>query len=267
MVYLPAYSVGCKLAGQADGKLTAFHLLRQLPVRLMAQCRAVVRQRVKILRVLLIEDDEVLGSAVRDQIVADGHSVDWSRRLDDARDHLGLAGYELVLLDLMLPDGRGLDLLRGMRRAGDATPVVILTALDQISDRIAGLNAGADDYLVKPFDLSELSARIGSVSRRYHGNPNPQLRIGDLAIDLAARSVRKAGGEVTLTAREWALFEALVQRRGAILSKPQLEERLYSFDQDVDSNAIEVHVSRLRKKLGPDILETVRGMGYRLAAS
>ncbi len=233
----------------------------------MAQCRAVVRQRVKILRVLLIEDDEVLGSAVRDQIVADGHSVDWSRRLDDARDHLGLAGYELVLLDLMLPDGRGLDLLRGMRRAGDATPVVILTALDQISDRIAGLNAGADDYLVKPFDLSELSARIGSVSRRYHGNPNPQLRIGDLAIDLAARSVRKAGGEVTLTAREWALFEALVQRRGAILSKPQLEERLYSFDQDVDSNAIEVHVSRLRKKLGPDILETVRGMGYRLAAS
>jgi len=154
-----------------------------------------------------------------------------------------------------------------MRRAGDATPVVILTALDQISDRIAGLNAGADDYLVKPFDLSELSARIGSVSRRYHGNPNPQLRVGDLAIDLAARSVRKAGGEVTLTAREWALFEALVQRRGAILSKPQLEERLYSFDQDVDSNAIEVHVSRLRKKLGPDILETVRGLGYRLAVS
>ncbi|MCP8939293.1 response regulator transcription factor [Alsobacter sp. SYSU M60028] len=218
------------------------------------------------MRILLIEDDTALGAAVRDQIVADGHSVDWATRLDAARDHLGLAPYELVLLDLMLPDGRGLDFLRALRKAGDTTPVVILTALDQISDRIAGLNAGADDYLVKPFDLSELSARVGAVSRRYHGNPNPLVRIGDLTVDLAARSVRRAGVDVPLTAREWSLFEAFVQRKGAILSKAQLEERLYSFEQEVDSNAIEAHVSRLRKKLGADVLETVRGLGYRLAS-
>lgn len=216
------------------------------------------------MRVLLIEDDRDLGSAVRDQIADDGHSVDWVRRLSDARDHVGAAPYALVLLDLMLPDGRGLDFLRAIRGAGDVTPVIILTAMDQISDRIAGLNAGADDYLVKPFDLSELTARVAAVSRRYHGNPNPLVTVGDLAVDLAARSVRKAGRPVTLTAREWALFEAFVQRPGTILSKSQLEERLYSFDREVDSNTIEVHVSRLRKKLGSDALVTVRGLGYRL---
>jgi len=218
------------------------------------------------LRVLLIEDDRGLGSAVRDQIADDGHSVDWVCRLDDARAHVDAAAYELVLLDLMLPDGRGLDFLRALRAAGDATPVIILTAMDQISDRIAGLNAGADDYLVKPFDLHELSARLSAVSRRYHGNPNPLVTVGDLAVDLAAKAVRRAGRPVALTAREWALFEGLVQRPGTILSKNQLEERLYAFDREVDSNTIEVHVSRLRKKLGAAAIETVRGLGYRLGA-
>jgi two-component system OmpR family response regulator len=217
-------------------------------------------------RVLLIEDDRGLGSAVRDQIADGGHSVDWVTRLAEARDHVGAASYELILLDLMLPDGRGLDFLKALRAAGDVTPVVILTAMDQISDRIAGLNAGADDYLVKPFDLQELTARLAAVSRRYHGNPNPLVTVGDLAIDLAAKSVRRGGRPVTLTAREWALFEAFVHRPGVILSKSQLEERLYAFDREVDSNTIEVHVSRLRKKLGPDALETVRGLGYRLGA-
>jgi two-component system OmpR family response regulator len=217
-------------------------------------------------RVLLIEDDKGLGSAVRDQVADGGHSVDWVTRLADARDHVGAASYELILLDLMLPDGRGLDFLKTLRSTGDVTPVVILTAMDQISDRIAGLNAGADDYLVKPFDLAELTARLAAVSRRYHGNPNPLVTVGDLSIDLAARSVRRDGRPVPLTAREWALFEAFVQRPGVILSKPQLEERLYAFDQEIDSNTIEVHVSRLRKKLGSDALETVRGLGYRLGA-
>jgi two-component system OmpR family response regulator len=217
-------------------------------------------------RVLLIEDDKGLGSAVRDQVADGGHSVDWVTRLADARDHVGAASYELILLDLMLPDGRGLDFLKTLRSTGDVTPVVILTAMDQISDRIAGLNAGADDYLVKPFDLAELTARLAAVSRRYHGNPNPLVTVGDLSIDLAARTVRRDGRPVPLTAREWALFEAFVQRPGVILSKPQLEERLYAFDQEIDSNTIEVHVSRLRKKLGSDALETVRGLGYRLGA-
>jgi len=213
-----------------------------------------------------VEDDSILGAAVRDQIRADGHSVDWVTRLDAADDHLASTSYDLILLDLMLPDGRGIPFLRGLRARGDVSPVIILTALDQISDRIEGLNAGADDYMVKPFDLSELSARLKAVARRYSGNPNPLIRIGDLAIDLAARRITRAGKPVALTAREWVLFEAFVQRPGQLMSKAQLEERLYAFDDEVESNTTEVHISRLRKKLGHEVIETVRGIGYRLGA-
>jgi two-component system OmpR family response regulator len=216
------------------------------------------------MRILLIEDDDVLGAAVRDQIASDGHSVDWVHRLDAGEHAIADVPYDLVLLDLMLPDGLGIPFLRRLRARGTATPVIILTALDQVSDRIEGLNAGADDYLVKPFDLAELSARIGSVARRYGGNPNPIIIHGPLQIDLVARSVRRDGRLVPLTAREWALFEAFLSRPGQLLSKAQLEEKLYAFDDEIESNAIEVHVSRLRKKLGAGIIETERGLGYRL---
>jgi two-component system OmpR family response regulator len=219
------------------------------------------------MRVLLIEDDTVLGAAVRDQIAADGHSVDWAMRLDTAGEYLAVAAYDLLLLDLMLPDGRGQPFLRALRGRGNTTPVIILTALDQISNRIEGLNAGADDYLVKPFDLSELSARLNAVARRYSGNPNPLITRGELVIDLAARSIRRNGRPVPLTAREWVLLEALLQRPGQLLSRARLEEKLYSFDTEIESNTIEVHVSRLRKKLGHDAIETVRGLGYRLGAA
>ena len=218
------------------------------------------------MRILLIEDDTILGAAIRDHIAADNHSVDWVTRLDAAGDHLDSAVYDLVLLDLMLPDGRGIAFLCALRRRGSVTPVVILTALDQISDRIAGLNAGADDYMTKPFDLSELSARLSAVARRYSGNPNPLVAIGNLEIDLAARTVLCDGRPVDLTGREWALFEAFVQHPGQVLSKGQLEERLYAFGAQVESNTIEVHVSRLRKKLGHAVVETVRGIGYRLGS-
>ena len=216
------------------------------------------------MRILLIEDDAVLGAAVRDQIAGDGHSVDWVQRLDAADTAIAGVPYDLVLLDMMLPDGRGLPFLRRLRARGEATPVIILTALDQVSDRIEGLNAGADDYLVKPFDLAELSARIGSVARRYGGNPNPLITHGPLQIDLTARSIHRDGHPVQLTAREWALLEALLSRRGQLLSKAQLEDKLYAFDAEVESNTIEVHVSRLRKKLGADLIVTERGLGYRL---
>ena len=216
------------------------------------------------MRILLIEDDTVLGAAVRDQIAADGHSVDWMTRLDQAGDAMAGAAYDLVLLDLMLPDGRGLPFLKTLRGRGDVTPVIILTALDQVSDRIDGLNAGADDYLVKPFDLAELSARIGSVARRYTGNPNPIITHGTLEIDRAAKSIRRAGKPIALTAREWALFDAFLARPGQLLSKAQLEEKLYAFDSEVESTTIEVHVSRLRKKLGNEVIDTERGLGYRL---
>ncbi len=218
----------------------------------------------KTMRILLIEDDMVLGAAVRDQIAADGHSVDWVQRLDAAGDAMAGAGFDLLLLDLMLPDGRGIPFLRRLRARGDVTPVIILTALDQISDRIEGLNAGADDYLVKPFDLAELSARIGSVGRRYAGNPNPIVTHGPLEIDLAARSIHRLGRPVALTAREWALFEAFLSRPAQLLSKAQLEDKLYAFGAEIESNTIEVHVSRLRKKLGADVIQTERGLGYRL---
>ncbi|MDH5452362.1 MAG: response regulator transcription factor [Paracoccaceae bacterium] len=218
------------------------------------------------MRILLIEDDAVLGAAMRDQIAGDGQSVDWVQRLDAAQDAMAGASYDLMLLDLMLPDGRGITFLKALRMRGDVTPVIILTALDQVSDRIEGLNAGADDYLVKPFDLAELSARIGSVARRYTGNPNPIITHGMLDIDLAARSIHCGGKPVALTAREWALFEAFLARPGQLLSKAQLEDKLYAFGAEIESNTIEVHVSRLRKKLGANIIETERGMGYRLGA-
>lgn len=218
------------------------------------------------MRILLIEDDAVLGAAVRDQMVGDGHSVDWVQRLDAADGALSGTSYDLVLLDLMLPDGLGIPFLRRLRSRGGRVPVMILTALDQISDRIEGLNAGADDYLVKPFDLAELSARTGAVARRYNGNPNPMVRHGALEIDLAARRIQRDGHAVALTAREWALLEALLARPGQLLSKAQLEDKLYAFDAEVESNTIEVHISRLRKKLGADVIETERGMGYRLGS-
>ncbi|AEV63120.1 response regulator transcription factor [Pseudomonas ogarae] len=219
------------------------------------------------MRVLLVEDSPRLGEAVREQIADDGHAVDWVQNLAHARSSVSTTAYDLILLDLMLPDGRGLDFLRQRRSAGDATAVIILTAQDQISDRIAGLNAGADDYLVKPFDLFELSARVAAVARRYSGNPNPQIRLGELQVDMTARTLHRAGMAVELTAREWALLEAFIQRPGALLSKGQLEDRLYAFGAEIESNTIEVYISRLRKKLGRDLIETVRGMGYRMVSA
>lgn len=216
------------------------------------------------MRILLVEDDPGLGLAVHDQLLADGHCSDRVMTLADAQACLDSTVYDLVLLDLMLPDGSGLDFLRSRRGRGMVTPVIILTARDRITERIEGLNAGADDYLVKPFDLDELSARIGAVSRRYAGNPNPLIRLGALEIDLASRSIFSPDGRIDLSQREWVIFETLLQRPGSIVTKVQLEERLYDFDSEVESNTIEVFVSRLRKKLGRDCIETLRGLGYRL---
>jgi len=219
------------------------------------------------MRVLLIEDEPSLAKAVQEQVGAEGHAVDWVARLDEAEAALRAVDYGLVLLDLHLPDGRGLDLLKAMRRRGDPRPVIILTARDQISDRIEGLNAGADDYLVKPFDLDELSARVLAVSRRYAGNPNPLLELGVVKIDKAERRVWRDGAAVDLTRREWAILDLLSRRPSAVVSKEQIEEALYAFGSEIESNSVEVHISRLRKKLGRAAIETLRGVGYRLAGS
>jgi two-component system OmpR family response regulator len=214
------------------------------------------------LRILLVEDDHVLGGAVRDHIAAAGHGVDWMTRIDDALASLQSANYELILLDLNLPDGRGLDLLRGLRAQGSMVPVIITTAQDQIAVRIEGLNAGADDYLVKPFDLSEMSARVAAVARRYSGNPAPLIDVGDARINLATKAVTVNGLAVALTQREWAVLERLVSRRNAIVSKSEIEDSLYAFGAEIESNTVEVYISRLRKKLGRDSITTMRGLGY-----
>tara|TARA_R110002095_G_scaffold215711_2_gene210700 strand:- start:713 stop:1372 length:660 start_codon:yes stop_codon:yes gene_type:complete len=219
------------------------------------------------MRILLVEDAEGLGEVIQDQIADEGHAIDWVQTISHAEASLHTTHYDLILLDLMLPDGSGIDLLIKIRNSGETTPVIILTARDQISDRINGLNAGADDYLVKPFDLSELSARIAAVSRRYAGNPNPLLQIGTLDVDLTKHLVSRDGVSINLTAREWALLEAFIQRPGTLLSKSQLEDHLYAFGSEIESNTIEVYISRLRKKLGRDQLETVRGLGYRMRRS
>jgi DNA-binding response OmpR family regulator len=216
--------------------------------------------------VLLIEDDHVLGSAIRDHIAADGHGVDWMQRLDDARLAVASVPYELILLDLNLPDGRGLDFLRELRAARNPVPVIITTAQDQVAVRIEGLNSGADDYLVKPFDLSEMSARLAAVARRSAGNPLPEILIGPVSIDLGRKLVTVAGKPAILTAREWAVLERLVGHRGAIVTKGDIEDSLYAFGAEIESNAVEVYVSRLRKKLGRDFVTTARGLGYQIAS-
>lgn len=216
------------------------------------------------LRILLIEDDAVLGEAVRDYVAGLGHAVDWMQTLDDGRTAARTVDYDLVLLDLRLPDGRGLALLTELRRAGVVTPVIILTAHDQISDRIEGLNSGADDYLVKPFNLGELGARMLAVARRYAASSLPVLEAGRLSIRLADRRVLRDGEPVDLSGREWAVLARLANRPDAIVSKGEIEEALYAFGSEIESNTVEVYVSRLRKKLGKDCVETLRGIGYRL---
>jgi two-component system OmpR family response regulator len=219
------------------------------------------------MRILLIEDDDMLGGAVRDHLAANGHAVDWMKTIGSAADARATTSYGLVLLDLGLPDGNGLGFLRTLRRVKDTVPVIILTAMDQLSTRIDGLNAGADDYLVKPFDLGELIARVSAVARRYAGNPNPLIEVGPLTIDQARRTAAVDGQPLELTAREWAILDRLAQHPGILVSKAQIEDALFEFGAEVESNAVEVYVSRLRKKLGHHLIQTSRGLGYRLAAS
>ncbi|NHT77806.1 response regulator [Rhizobiaceae bacterium CRRU44] len=214
------------------------------------------------MRLLLVEDHDLIGEAVRDHVAASNHAVDWMRTIADAEAALGPVRYGLVLLDLQLPDGSGIDLLRRMRKSGNTTPVIILTARDQISDRIEGLNAGADDYLVKPFNLGELEARIAAVARRYDAKPQPVLTFGTIEIQRTEHRITVSGEGVDLTAREWAVLDLLVARPGNIIAKDRIEEALYAFGSEIESNTVEVYVSRLRKKIGRDRIRTVRGLGY-----
>jgi two-component system, OmpR family, response regulator len=216
------------------------------------------------MRILLVEDEPDLGAAVQEHVRQAGHAVDWFQNLASSDAAMRTVAYDLLLLDLQLPDGRGLDFLRALRVRRDAIPVVILTARDQISDRIEGLSAGADDYLVKPFDLDELIARLNAVARRYFGTTATARQFGPVELELEARLARRDGVEVELTAREWAVLEVLARRPNATVSREQIEDALYAFEQEIESNAIEVYISRIRRKLGRDFVRTARGLGYRI---
>ncbi len=219
------------------------------------------------MRVLLAEDDPMIGASVRQGLRQDGFTVDWVS--DGRAAELALADgvHDALLLDLGLPKRAGLEVLGAMRRRGDARPVLILTARDAVADRVAGLDAGADDYMVKPFELDELAARLRALLRRSSGRAAPVLAHGEIELDPATREVRRNGELVALSGREFALLEALLARPGAILSRAQLEEKLYGWSETIESNAVEVHIHALRRKLGAGFIRDVRGVGWMVSRS
>ena len=216
------------------------------------------------MRLLLVEDDTMIGRAMRQGLGDAGFVVDWVT--DGKAADLALANgvYDLVLLDLGLPGRDGMALLRDLRRRGDSIPGLVATARDAVADRIAGLNEGADDYVLKPFDLDELVARVRALLRRRTGNASPVLECGGLLLDPVRREVRLHEQPVNLSAKEFGLLELLMQRPGAVLSREQLEDALYGWDREVGSNAVEVHLHHLRRKLGADTIRNVRGVGYKV---
>jgi two-component system, OmpR family, response regulator QseB len=214
------------------------------------------------MRVLLVEDDVMIGASLQQGLRDDGYAVDWVKDGRAAEVALADPAHQLVLLDLGLPHKDGLTLLRALRKRGSRVPVLVLTARDAIEDRVQGLDAGADDYLVKPFSLAELAARMRALLRRDAGRADPLVRVGSLTLDPSTREVTRDDKPVTLSAREYALLEALVARPGAVLSRTQLEEKLYGWGQEVESNTVEVYIHALRRKLGQDFIKNVRGVGY-----
>ena len=216
------------------------------------------------MRVLIVEDDALLGDGMANGLRALGFAVDWSRSGDDAEALLRSASYDAVVLDLGLPGADGMEWLRRWRARHEVTPVLILTARDALDQRVGGLDAGADDYLIKPIALNELAARLRAISRRARGRPEPVWQHGALEYNGATKAVRWRGEPVQLTSREAALLEVLLANPGRVLSKAQIVEKLYGWGEEVDSNALEVFVHHLRRKIAPTVVRTVRGMGYAL---
>ncbi|MCH9757157.1 MAG: response regulator [Gammaproteobacteria bacterium] len=214
------------------------------------------------MRLLLIEDDELLGDAVKTGLLQFGYVVDWLKDGESAKTALQIESFELVILDLALPKLGGLALLKHIRHIGNTTPVIILTARESVENRIEGLDAGADDYMIKPFDLSELSARIRALVRRSQGRADGILHYRNITLDPAAHTVLLNDIEINISRREFALLQKLLENHGHVLSREQLMQSIYGWDEDLDSNVLEVHVHNLRKKLNADFIRTIRGIGY-----
>lgn len=214
------------------------------------------------MRILLVEDDRLLGDGLQAGLTQAGYAVDWVRDGEAAVAALSTESFAAVVLDLGLPKRDGLSVLQWLRGRGDATPVLILTARDQLEDKVRGLDLGADDYVLKPFDLDEIAARLRALVRRAHGRSEPLLRLHEIELNPAARTVTRAGAAVELTPREFDLLHLLLQNADRVVTRRTLEEQLYTWGDAIDSNALEVHVHHLRRKLGNDLIRTVRGVGY-----
>ena len=214
------------------------------------------------MRILLVEDDGLLGDGVQAGLRQAGFGVDWAKTCDEGRLAVATGDYSCMVLDIGLPDGSGLNLLQELRKANNPLPVLLLTARDTLADRVKGLDKGADDYLVKPFELDELTARIRALLRRSHQRTTPVLSCQGIVLDPAARKVTLDGNLVELPLREFTLLEELLENAGRVLTRTQLEQSLYGWNAEVESNAIEVHVHHLRKKFGSDFIKTIRGVGY-----
>ena len=219
------------------------------------------------MRILLVEDDRLLGDGLKAGLTQAGYAVDWLRDGEAAVAALSTETFAAVVLDLGLPKRDGLSVLQWLRGRHDATPVLILTARDQLEDRVRGLDLGADDYVLKPFDLDEIAARLRALVRRAHGRPEPLLALGEIELNPAARTVTRAGEAVDLTPREFDLLHLLLHNAERVLTRRTLEEQLYTWNDAVDSNALEVHIHHLRKKLGNEMIRTVRGVGYMASAT
>ncbi|OGS97918.1 MAG: DNA-binding response regulator [Gallionellales bacterium RIFCSPLOWO2_12_FULL_59_22] len=214
------------------------------------------------MRVLVVEDDALLGDAIQAGLKQSGYAVDWMKDGVSAEQALTTEPYAAVVLDLGLPRLSGLEVLRRLRKRSDSTPVLILTAMDAVESRIKGLDAGGDDYLVKPFDMGELAARLRALLRRASGNPEPLLQAAGVELDPAAHRVLCRGEPVELSAKEFAVLHILMLNAGKVLSRAKLEEQLYAWGDEVESNAVEVYIHHLRRKLFPELIETIRGVGY-----
>ena len=214
------------------------------------------------MRLLLVEDDPILGDGLQAGLRQGGYTVDWLRDAASAEAALRTEHYEIMVLDLGLPDRSGLTVLKQLRQRGNDLPVLILTARDSIEDRVQGLDSGADDYMLKPYDLDELAARLRALLRRQGGRAENTLRHGNIILEPAAHTVSIAGKGIDLPPREYAVLQLLLENAGRVMSRSRLEESLYSWDGEVESNAIEVYIHHLRKKFGSDLIRTVRGVGY-----
>jgi two-component system response regulator QseB len=219
------------------------------------------------MRILVVEDDPILSDGLRAGLSLTGATVDTVETCHDADTAIATARYSAIVLDIMLPDGSGLDLLRKLRSRPDSTPVLLLTARDSVGDKVSGLDSGADDYLAKPFDLDELAARLRAIVRREGGRAAPSLTHGAIVLSPADLTVTVDGRPINLSRREFAILAALMERPEQVRSRMELEERLYGWQEEVESNAVEVHIHNLRTKIGKDAIQTLRGVGYRMGVA